>query len=1357
MTSVRSCSGFLALFAASLPGLCAQIEVRIHLGPSAAAGEARLGLSAAPGLDAKAFYDAVMPSRGLAADAPAVAANLYDAASKARVFAPFAILDRDGAKILVTGCVSADRAVDGRTATDPRQELAALEIPDDTRLLVVMADMPRAAAEGLFGAASKPLLVLWKPGLFDSAAPQRKDGGFLVPWRDDGMPRRLTAVLQGDRLLDACAGAVEVPWGEAIAAGLLEGSTDPLPVEAAERTARSRAVRLTVHDARVADRYGDREGRCVVVDAEFENVMPLQLVYDRKIPVTWRVPRLQDHVYLIADGTRVLRLREDADALPGHLQAPQFELERLGDRERGNLVFAIPEGVTVRGDSSLELRVYDFAHGHLFVAVSGTWEAEGEPAFPPQANEVLEAAVQSVKATQTEGGARIEVGLRARSRFQMQADAAAFDPLAKKGAKVAVGTVADVTELSRYGQLVADGAFALAPLPDSDLGEAPRFLPDRMTGGTLRFLAPSGYRSLSFVLSIPNARDPMGKVLHPKPLEFVLEGDPKSAVGEILAAKPLAATKDERMEADVIGFAPLASAEAADATIACALTIRVVNEGDNGQLLQPFAQWKIADERGNPIAASLRGTPREPPEVLWLPGRGVRAFDLVFELPRDLKRPRALYAGMRKGATMDLPPLEGAPVASGGKPAKPGEPAGPAAPARPAKPAKQQERAKPARPGKPAAPEHPGEPQEPAESEPEDPARPTVQRAASPEPPEHAAASPSEPPRVPEGLEGVGLDAETVNRAIEKGAAWLWHRISVEDPENRRGLGKDREHLLAVLALLHAEPAREIRDRIRAMIESIDVRDLGIYELSLYCMVVEALDDPTLWPLLSRAARLIFDSQSENGTFNYNVPRKALELLHERPSGPLQMVLDPSSDVSFERRVKDAPAGDNSILQFAMLGLHAASRSGIRLPRDTWTRARDTLLERQDEDGGFSYTTGSSYGSMTCAGLGSLAICRHHLGPDARTDAAIEKGLRWLGERFSVTRNPERGDWEFYYLYSTERVGRLLDTEFYGGHEWYPEGARYLVDAQKEDGHWEGAHSPESGDPRLPTSFALLFLSRATPRLAEPEFGGPAVLATRFAPPAAPRIYFVLDASGSMLEPMDGGTRFQAARDAVRALISDLEGAEIALRVYGHRKRAIERGADEDTELLMPMGRLDKESFFAKLDSLRARGKTPLALSLKQAISDLPRENRPTALILLTDGGDDTTGARDLDDVAAKLGARGDILTRVVGFAIRREAHEKQLRRMTELASGIYFPAERRQELAAELRKAVLSEPEGFEVLSEHGEPVGKGRFGDRMELEPGNYVLSTSLGTSTFRQEFTAVKGFTTAILFDASRLGEK
>jgi hypothetical protein len=178
---------------------------------------------------------------------------------------------------------------------------------------------------------------------------------------------------------------------------------------------------------------------------------------------------------------------------------------------------------------------------------------------------------------------------------------------------------------------------------------------------------------------------------------------------------------------------------------------------------------------------------------------------------------------------------------------------------------------------------------------------------------------------------------------------------------------------------------------------------------------------------------------------------------------------------------------DLSNTQYAAMGLRSAALHGVKIPATVWTKLGDEVLTHQQtavgayEPAGFGYGPKSNpYGSMTAAGTAVLRICVEQLEkvgkPPVAYSTAYKRGISWIGKHFLASGNPLAGpEWTIYWLYSVERVGGLCGITEFEGHDWYREGAKYLIPVQAATGQWEGHDGPTSH-----TCFALLFLARAT-------------------------------------------------------------------------------------------------------------------------------------------------------------------------------------------------------------------------------------------------------------------------------------
>jgi hypothetical protein len=635
----------------------------------------------------------------------------------------------------------------------------------------------------------------------------------------------------------------------------------------------------------------------------------------------------------------------------------------------------------------------------------------------------------------------------------------------------------------------------------------------------------------------------------------------------------------------------------------------------------------------------------------------------------------------------------------------------------------------------------------------------------------------------PQGLEGVGLTPEQVNNAIDRGRDFLWQQLQAGYVNHGRFQGR-RFLLIGLYALVNVrahEDFPEFDALLREYLHRVNPNDLQVYEIGLLAMIIRAYGDPEFYGKLEQVTRWLVEAQGEWGTWNYtaDVPERFFpSTVPERAesAGPFQIEggepppevpeRDPEATmyrtISF-RRGRD---GDNSTTQFAVLGLWASERAGIRMDADIWERtfmraAAYQGVDAGDELGGFSYSgmARRSYGSMTAAGLCTLALSLRHLDAEAdvRSHPRILNALGWLAREFSVSENLRRNSYHYYYLYSIERVGQILGTEFIGEHEWYPLGARHLVDTQSEAGNWPSRQS--ENNQILTTSYALLFLVRATPAMdeeivPEPEPEGQGRLVTTFAQPAdAVDLYVIFDASGSMRAEVEGVSKFELARQALIDLVAALpDNSQLALRAFGHRFHALHARADEDTELIIPRGPLERERFNQVMQRLRPRGKTPLALTLEEAARDLRggRGSLPIQVIMFTDGAEDT---REDPVEAARNFARtaGDIQFTMLGFNIQNPVWLRQLNEVASTAGGLYVNVEDPRFLLRELENIINPPAPAFVLMDAEGNRIAEDLFGAEIpDLEPGEYRLQSELPGKTLETTFWVRPGRDTRIHFD-------
>lgn len=182
--------------------------------------------------------------------------------------------------------------------------------------------------------------------------------------------------------------------------------------------------------------------------------------------------------------------------------------------------------------------------------------------------------------------------------------------------------------------------------------------------------------------------------------------------------------------------------------------------------------------------------------------------------------------------------------------------------------------------------------------------------------------------------------------------------------------------------------------------------------------------------------------------------------------------------------------GDRSNGKFAIWALDEAVGAGAEIPAAVWERAYHHWRDSQNHDGSWGYTGqagGGGSGSMTCSGMVSFSICSRRVAeinkakPKPEDAEVIARAAVWLGRNFSVLHNPGGNHWLMYYFMTLRQTGEITGEKKFGDHDWYREGAQFLIEQQSQQtGAWKGIGSMER-DPVVGTAMALLFLRNGAP------------------------------------------------------------------------------------------------------------------------------------------------------------------------------------------------------------------------------------------------------------------------------------
>jgi Ca-activated chloride channel homolog len=185
-------------------------------------------------------------------------------------------------------------------------------------------------------------------------------------------------------------------------------------------------------------------------------------------------------------------------------------------------------------------------------------------------------------------------------------------------------------------------------------------------------------------------------------------------------------------------------------------------------------------------------------------------------------------------------------------------------------------------------------------------------------------------------------------------------------------------------------------------------------------------------------------------------------------------------------------------------------------------------------------------------------------------------------------------------------------------------------------------------------------------------------------------IVFIIDASGSMAQKINGKEKMASAKDSILNFVNKLpKDAKVGIRVYGHKGT----GSDADkalscssSELVYPISNYNAGEFQAALNKFSPSGWTPIGLALREAKNDLASFDgaNNTNIVYLVSDGIDTCEDQPIEAAKDLYSSNISPIINVIGFDVDSEG-QNQLREIAAATEGIYGTVTNEGELQKEL------------------------------------------------------------------------
>jgi hypothetical protein len=311
----------------------------------------------------------------------------------------------------------------------------------------------------------------------------------------------------------------------------------------------------------------------------------------------------------------------------------------------------------------------------------------------------------------------------------------------------------------------------------------------------------------------------------------------------------------------------------------------------------------------------------------------------------------------------------------------------------------------------------------------------------------------------------------------------------------------------------------------------------------------------------------------------------------------------------------------------------------------------------------------------------------------------------------------------------------------------FKRGTAYLLRTQvggpaPESGSWKAVPGNGPLSDYAPTMWAVIGLAGAYG--AEPE--GALQVVKQGDKAAGRNLEIVLDVSGSMNTTLGEGTRWTTALQVLKDVLATLpDDLNVGLRVYGHRYGSKSAQTCQDTELLVPIAKLDRERIVKATSQLKPHGETPLVHSVLKTVGDLKAAGGGS-VILITDGEESCKG--NPQSAAREIKASGVKVTlNIVGFTLTGKQVESELGGFAASTGGQYYGAQDGQQLSRAIRLAALQHVP-YDVLDTSGKVVASGESSElSRELPSGDYRVRIEALGQKLEQSVTIVPGQTTVV----------